>query len=199
MRRVDNYLDSSFIVILYYDPTIVGFDTQSGYYSATDATVTGTSDSLLHNQEEYYSYTPAVLICLSYIQSGGYRVMHPFRPLDDKEEVIFDIYLSNGILSMVKPHIEVVALLSNTSNSYIAIQLLLLLPLLLLLLPLQIFLLPLLLADLSITTFTTTTIIIITTTTTTTFYYYYYYYHYYYFYYYHYYLPIKVYYYFYYY
>ena len=41
VRRVDNYLDSAFIVLLYYDPTITGFDSQSGHYSATDATVSG--------------------------------------------------------------------------------------------------------------------------------------------------------------
>lgn len=35
--------------------------------------------------------------------------MHPFRPLDNKIEVIFDIYISNGIVSMVKPHIEVLS------------------------------------------------------------------------------------------
>ena len=33
--------------------------------------------------------------------------MHPFHPLDEKEEVIFDIYTSDGTLSMVQPRIEV--------------------------------------------------------------------------------------------
>ena len=101
VRRVDNFLDSSFIVVFYYDPTIAGFDSQSGYYSTTDATVNGSSPNTTSNDNKlrliyYHTYT-----------KGGYRVMHPFHPLDEKEEVIFDIYTSNGILSMVQPSIEV--------------------------------------------------------------------------------------------
>jgi hypothetical protein len=33
--------------------------------------------------------------------------MHPFHPLDEKVEVIFDIYTSDGKLSIVQPSIEV--------------------------------------------------------------------------------------------
>ena len=30
VRHVDDYRDSSFIVVVYYDPTVTDFDTQSG-------------------------------------------------------------------------------------------------------------------------------------------------------------------------
>jgi len=78
VRHVDDYRDSGFIVVVYYDPTISGFDTQSGFVSVDIG------------------------------QNGGYRLMHPFHPLDDKEDVIYDVYTTKGTLHWVGPSVEAV-------------------------------------------------------------------------------------------
>ena len=43
---------------------------------------------------------------------GGYRLMHPFHPLDDKEEVMYDVYTTKGTLHWVGPSVEVLLMLT---------------------------------------------------------------------------------------
>ena len=40
-------------------------------------------------------------------EGGGYRLMHPFHPLDDLEEVMYDVYTTTGTLHWVGPSVEV--------------------------------------------------------------------------------------------
>lgn len=76
VRHTGDYRDGGFLVVIYYDPTVVNFEQQSGYI---------TNDG---------------------IAVGAYRLMHPFHSLDDSIEVLYDVFTTKGTLQLVQQNSE---------------------------------------------------------------------------------------------
>lgn len=72
VRSVTDIRDGGFFIVFYFDTTVLDFNVQSG--------VGGTVDGGI---------------------GGAYRLLHPFHSLDDKINVLFDVYTTGGVLRLV--------------------------------------------------------------------------------------------------
>lgn len=72
VRTVTDVRDGGFFVVFYFDTSVLDFNVQSG--------VGGTVDFGI---------------------GGAYRLLHPFHSLDDKINVLYDVYTTQGVLRLV--------------------------------------------------------------------------------------------------